>query len=64
VLTLALGAIATRSCESTGEHHGYHNRDDFDHNRYYREDQYDRTPVRMAKVFGGLLVPPEENNGS
>jgi hypothetical protein len=52
VLALTLGALATRSCESTGEHHRYHNRDHFDHNRYYREDQYDRNNYRSERPCG------------
>jgi hypothetical protein len=41
VLALALGALATQSRESTDEHYGYHDRDHYDHDRYYREGQSD-----------------------
>jgi hypothetical protein len=57
VLALRFEALA---CEFTVEHYGYHDRDHFDQDRYYHEDQYDGniyrydTPVRVAKVFGDL----------
>ena len=38
VLAPTLGALA---CESTVEHYGFHDRDHFDHSRFYYEDPYD-----------------------
>jgi hypothetical protein len=52
VLTLASGALATRSCESTGELHGYHDRDHFNHNRCYHEDRYDGNNYRSERPCG------------
>jgi hypothetical protein len=57
VLALTLGALA---CEPTVEHYGDYDRDHFDHNRYYHEDQYDgniyrsNRPCRVAKGFEDL----------
>jgi hypothetical protein len=39
VLALTLGALAR---ESTIEDYGYHDRDHFEHKRFYRQDPYDR----------------------
>jgi hypothetical protein len=69
-LALALGALATQSCESTGERCGYHDRDHYDHDRYYHEDQYDGNNYRSDRPCGWQKssevcpVLPEENNGS
>jgi hypothetical protein len=38
---MALGGLATQSCEFTGKHYGYHDRDRYDHDRYYHEGQSD-----------------------
>ena len=46
---LALGALATQSRESTGEHYGYHDRDHYDHDRYYHEDQDDGNNYRSDR---------------
>jgi hypothetical protein len=50
VFELALGALATQSCESTDEHYGYHDRDHYDHDRYLP-----RRPIRREQL---PLGPP------
>jgi len=67
VLALRLGALA---CEPTVEHDGDYDRDHFDHNRYYHEDQYDgniyrsNRPCRWQKSSEICPVLPEKDNGS
>ena len=36
-----VGRISYASCEFTGKHYGYHDRDHYDHDRYYHEGQSD-----------------------
>ena len=36
-----IGRIIYASCEFTGKHYGYHDRDHYDHDRYYHEGQSD-----------------------
>jgi hypothetical protein len=49
VRALALGALATQSCEFTGKHYGYHERDHYDHDRYYHEGQSDGNNYRSDR---------------
>src|SRR5271169_373679 len=46
---MALGALATQSCEFTGKHFGYHDRDHYDHDRYYHEGQSDGNNYRSDR---------------
>ena len=58
---MALGALATQSCEFTGKH-GYHERDHYDHDRYYHEGQSDgnnypsQPPVDRTCIFEQMPV--------
>jgi hypothetical protein len=36
---MVLGALVTQSYEFKGKHYGYHERDHYDHDRYYHEGQ-------------------------
>ena len=49
VMYLALGALATQSCEFTGKHYGYYDRDHSDHDRYYHEGQSDGNNYRSDR---------------
>ena len=59
---MALGALATQSCEFTGKHYGYHERDHYDHDRYYHEGQFERKqlplrpPVDRKRIFEQMPV--------
>ena len=45
-----VGRISYASCESTGEHYGYHDRDHYDHDRYYHEGQSDGNNYRSYRL--------------
>jgi hypothetical protein len=44
-----VGRISYASCEFTGKHCGYHDRDHYDHDRYYREGQSDGNYYRSDR---------------
>ena len=48
---MASGALATQSCEFTGKHYGYHERDHYDHDRYYHEGQSDGNNYRSDRPW-------------
>ena len=55
---MALGALATQSCESTGKHYGYYDSDHSDHDRYYHEGQSDdnkQLPLRPLNCVKQVL---------
>jgi hypothetical protein len=41
--------IGYASCEFTGKHYGYHDRDHYDHDRYYHEGQSDGNNYRSGR---------------
>ena len=44
-----IGRISYASCEFTGKHYGYHDRDHYDHDRYYHEGQSDGNNYRSDR---------------
>jgi hypothetical protein len=46
---MALGALATQSYEFTGKHYGYHERDHYDHDRYYHEGKSEGNTYRSDR---------------
>jgi hypothetical protein len=44
-----VGRISYASCEFTGKHYGYHDRDHYDHDRYYYEGQSDGNNYRSDR---------------
>jgi hypothetical protein len=44
-----VGRISYASCEFTGKHYGRHDRDHYDHDRYYHEGQSDGNNYRSDR---------------